>query len=154
VRIGSGAVSTAHLLESQIGKRYIPRFLASPRARAVYEDAEDPRSQGGSPFEAIDPVENGKPGVLDDLFGVGAAADVGLGEAEHGGVPAVEERLERVLIALSQSADQELLLGFLREGLGRRREIGVRQRADSLAGTTEPLAVVRAHDPFSREEGA
>src|SRR5690606_16440587 len=125
------------------GERSGARLAARARARTVHEDPEDPGLQGGPAFETLQAAEHGEPGVLDDFFGVGAGADVGPGEAEHRGVPAVEEPLERLLVALTQRTQQELLLVVERGGPCGRRQVGVRQRADSLARAAQPLAIAR-----------
>lgn len=65
-------------------------FIFSPVfAEFVFEDAGEPGSFGGAPFEAVACFEGGEEGVLDEVFGDGAIAD-----AEHG----ISEEVVAILI--------------------------------------------------------
>jgi hypothetical protein len=68
--VGVDRVSPLGLLAIQCGKVDNPTFASRPCARAVDEDAEDPRPQRGASLKTVDPLDDGQPGVL-KLFGAG-----------------------------------------------------------------------------------
>ena len=88
------------------------------RAGPVREDAEDPGLERGPALEAVDALQNGKPGVLRDLLGDRPARDEGLGETHHRRVVGVDELCEGGLVAGTQPA-HEVVIAHAKQRMAR-----------------------------------
>jgi hypothetical protein len=93
----------------QRGERQRAPFALRPRFRRVAEDAEDPRLQGRAALEAVEPIEDADPGLLDDLLRDRPARDPDLRDTQQGRVVQEDELLERRLVPGPQRL-QELRL--------------------------------------------
>ena len=77
---------------------------------AVGEDAEEPGLEGGAGLEAIDALEDAEPGLLNDVLGGGAVADVEEGEADEGRLVAIDKDHEGALVTGAKGGDEANLL--------------------------------------------
>jgi hypothetical protein len=103
--LGVDDVAAVVVLAEQRRERRAATLAHRPCAGAVGQDLKHPGLQRRAPFEAIDPVQDGKPRLLDDLLGHGAVADERAREAQHRGLVAPDERDERRFVARSQRGD-------------------------------------------------
>ncbi len=76
----------------------------------VDQDVEQPRAQRRPALEPLDAPDQAEPGVLHDLLGDGPAGDHGLGQAQEGGVVALDDQPERGLVACPQPGDELRIL--------------------------------------------
>ena len=104
-------------------RQHAPLALAAG-ARLVEQDAGDPGPQRGAALEAVDPVQDREPGVLDDLLGDRPAGHVHQRQPHQERAVLVDQRPERVLVAPSQAGEQPLvvrLAASIRRGRRRSR---------------------------------
>src|SRR5262249_16411098 len=73
-------------------------------------DAKDPRFEGGASFKAIEPAQDGQPGVLDNILGLGPIGDVNRRQADQRAVITADECCKRRLVAVAQRRDEAALL--------------------------------------------
>ena len=106
VGVDRGLVATLVAPTLQERERQHAALALAPGARLVEQDAGDPGPQRGAALEAIDPVQDREPGVLNDLLGDRPAGHVHEGEPHQKRAVLVDQRPERVLVAASQSGDQ------------------------------------------------
>ena len=93
------------------GERHAARLARAARLRDVRDDPDDPGAQRRAALEAVQPLEDAEPRLLHDLLGDGARLHVAARDREHRPVVALDERLERALVAGAQAGEQLGLLG-------------------------------------------
>jgi hypothetical protein len=91
-------------LERGEGKR--AALADAPRLGSVREDAEDPRLQRRAPLEAIDPLQDGEPGLLCDLLGDCLGRHVHPRNAHEHRVVHLDQRAERGFVARTKPRDE------------------------------------------------
>src|SRR5262245_40455447 len=96
----------ARALAAKRGKRSAARLAHTARLRRVRDDAEEPGLERGTALEAVDPVENGEPRLLDDLLGHGPARHVHAGDPQHPGSVHPRQRGECSLVTRTQAVDK------------------------------------------------
>ena len=68
--------------------------------------ARSQRPEGGAPGEAVEPTQDGEPGLLHDLLGDGPAGDEGAGDAHHRLVVSLDQSEERLLVPGAQPREE------------------------------------------------
>jgi hypothetical protein len=104
-------------LDLQRRKRNAARLADAARPGAIRQDPEDPMPQGRAALELLQALQHAEPRLLHDFFRDGTAGDECRGDAEHGGVQALDGDQEGLFVAGSQRGERALLLGsFRRDG--------------------------------------
>src|SRR4051794_33322376 len=102
----------------------------------VDDDRDDPGLQRAAALEALEPLKDAQPCVLEDLLGHRACLHIRARDGEHQSGVAVDERLERGLVALAQALDELGLVADDRhrtQGYLRRRPYPLRRRLRQAA---------------------
>lgn len=99
------AVTTAMIVEEDGAT-----FAAGPAARLVQEDSIDPARKRTSSLKEIDAAEHRDPSILDDLLGNVPLMDDTGAEADHRGIVAPIEAVERCCVAMHQSQGQRPII--------------------------------------------
>ncbi len=81
-------------------------FAAAPSAGAIEHDREQPGADGRPALEPADAGENGQPGILHHLLGLGMAADDRGGDAHQRAVKAADQPAIGVGIAAPQAFEE------------------------------------------------
>ena len=108
------------VLGRQARERHGAPLADAAALRLVEQDPVDPRPQRRLAAEPVEALEDGQPGLLDDLLGDARRRHVLPGEPQHPARPAVDERGERLLVPARSAGDEGAVRGPLVR-LGRAR---------------------------------
>ena len=87
----------------------------------VGHDPEQPRLEGGPPFEPVQAAERADPGLLHDFVGDRARADERPREPVHRRAVSVDESAERVLVSAAEGGEER---GLAAQGFGAEHPLG------------------------------